>query len=419
MKKKLLFVVPWHPYPLHCGGALRAFHLARQFGRHFDTHALFLEDANTSPDLVTQALGDTGVSLTVENINVPIRPRGLREKLRERWITFLESSKLTESANSVSLALLGAVQKAISKSPPDIVVLTEIECLLCARAVRRLCPDATIVVDMHNVNHKLHEQFLLQDCIRPEKNRRYLSLLHNETHLHRIADHVFACSQSDLDTFLKLNDGRIQGSVVPNGVDTRASAFDDSADKCHSKKLIFCASLTTQANLDGLTWFHQEIWPIVRSQNPGVVLTVVGSGQDNPQLTAVVADPSVIMAGRVSELGPWYRDAGVAICPLRLGSGTRLKILEAMSFGNPVVSTSLGCEGLAVQNGKNIVIKDSPEEFSAGISRLLHDPKLFADIRMRARDYVVGNYDWDVIGDAMAEALMPSATDIRQVADTV
>jgi glycosyltransferase involved in cell wall biosynthesis len=410
VKKKILFVVPWHPYPLHCGGALRAFHLAHQFGRHLETQALFLEDAKTSPGLVAQALADRGVTLTVKSVSVPTRARGLCERLRERWITFRESLKLTESANSVSLALLNAVEKSILESPPDIVVLTEIECLLCARTIRRLCPDATIVIDMHNVNHRLHEQFVLQAGNRPEKDRRYLSLLHSETRLNRIADHVFACSQADLDVFASLNGQSFSGSVVPNGVDTLASPYDVSCDKSQSRKLIFCASLTTKANLDGLSWFHQEVWPLVRRQNSALQLTVVGSGQDNPQLAAVAADTSVKMAGRVADLSPWYHNAGIAICPLRLGSGTRLKILEAMSFGNPVISTSLGCEGLAVENGLNIVVKDSPEEFAKGISSLLHDPRLFADIRTNARDFVLRSYDWNVIGDAMAETLRQLAS---------
>lgn len=405
MNKKLLFVVPWHPYPLHCGGALRAFHLARQFSRHFSTQALFLEDPSTSSALVAQALADTGVSPTVHNVKVLKSERGLLRKLCERWVTFRASNKLTEPTNSVSLALLDAVQKTVSVSPPDIVVLTEIESLLCARAVRRLCPNATIVVDMHNVNHKLHEQYMVQVGNRPEKDRRYLSLLKSESQLHRITDHVLACSQADLDVLKSLNGNRFNGTVVPNGVDTVASAYDVSSEKNESSALLFCASLTTKANLDGLSWFHREVWPLVRREHPSLQLTVVGSGQDNPQLATVVADTSVTMVGRVDDLAPWYRSSGVAICPLRLGSGTRLKILEAMSFGNPVVSTALGCEGLAVEDGRNILIHDSPDGFAAGISRLLNAPELFAEMRTQARDFVVRNYDWDVIGDAMAEAL--------------
>lgn len=410
---KVLCIVPWHPYPLHCGGALRAFHLIRQLACRCSVQGVF-PVSDTSPDrLIHEAFNDAVCDVEIKSFRWSNQPRAFTRRIRDRWVTFRESGSLREPANSLTLALRGALVESIRRNPPDVVVLSELESLLCSHQIRKICPKARIVVDMHNVNHQLQKQYNGRGSDDRSLGQTYDRLLKKESTLSKLADHVFACSQDDLDAFRTLNGEGFQGTVIPNGVDTRAITFDVRRDKHASRTLVYCASLTTRANIDGLLWFHQEIWPMIMQRCPDMRLTVIGSGDDNPQVASVKQDSTVKLAGRVDDLQPFYADAGVAICPLRLGSGTRLKILEAMSFGNPVVSTSIGCEGISVKDGETIVVRDRPEEFANAIIELCSDQSLFDSVRFKARRLVEERYDWDVVGRAMFQVI-ESLTSSRQ-----
>ncbi|HBJ38853.1 MAG TPA: hypothetical protein DDZ51_29730 [Planctomycetaceae bacterium] len=409
----VLAVVPWHPYPLHNGGALRAFHLIRQLGRRCSVQAIFPVSNTSSDDLVRKAFNDDVCNVNVHSFEWATQRRAFSRRIRDRWVTLRESRSLQEPTNSLTLALRDTLVESIRRDPPDVVVLSELESLLCSRQIRKICPEARIIVDMHNVNHQLQKQF----DARGSKDRlygpAYDRLLKKESALSKFAEHVFACSQDDLDVFHKLNGDCFQGTVIPNGVDTRSITFDVRRDKHASRTLVYCASLTTRANIDGLLWFHQVIWPMIIRRCPDMRLTVIGSGDDNPQVASVKQDPKVKLVGRVDELQPLYADAGVSICPLRLGSGTRLKILEAMGFGNPVVSTSIGCEGIAVEDGQTIVVRDRPDAFADAIIELASDQLLFNSIRFNARKLVEEHYDWDVAGSAMFQVIESLASSRR------
>ena len=404
MKPKALFVIPWQPYPLYCGGALRAFHLARQLGLYFDATVIFpVEDATVLKDL-ERDIADGASSLKVIPVSVTNGARSLTRRLQDRWKTVRETGNWAEPSNNVSLALLQAVEASVSETKPDVVVLTEVETLICSRLIRRRCPEATIIADMHNVNHTLQGQYIANNS--NATNAQYQYILGKESNLIDFVDQVFACSKDDLAVFQKINDKRLIGTVVPNGVDTRVAAlFDSSTKKSKSTELIYCASLTTRANNDGLEWFYNAIWPRVREQNPQIRLNVVGGGHDKPIWEKIAVDPSVTFSGRVPELKPHYAAAGISICPLRIGSGTRLKILEAMSFGNPIVSTALGCEGIGASDGEQLMIRDAPKQFATAIQELLEDNTLFDRIRTNAHNFVVERYDWNVIGRDMSEAI--------------
>lgn len=404
MKPRSLFVVPWQPYPLYCGGALRAFHLARQLGRHFDTTVVFpVEDATVLDDMERDICRDIP-GLQLVPVTIPSGTRSFVQRLKDRWATVQASGNWKEPSNKVSLALLESVKQVASKAPPQVVILTEVETLICSRSVRQLCPESAVVVDMHNVNHTLQGQYIAQNA--NACNGQFQRMLDRESNLARYADQVFACSRDDLAVFRQLNDDRLVGTVVPNGVDTvMAAPFDHSADKTQRRNIIYCASLTTRANNDGLEWFHREIWPLVRKEECDVTLNIVGGGHDDPRWARIAEDSSVNFSGRVPELRPHYAAASLAVCPLRIGSGTRLKILEAMSFGTPIVSTTLGCEGIAATDNEHLMIRDTPDQFAAAIIELLRDSLLFDRLRTQARQFVATQYDWEVIGDNMSQAI--------------
>jgi glycosyltransferase involved in cell wall biosynthesis len=259
---------------------------------------------------------------------------------------------------------------------------------------------------MHNVNHRLAQRVRdRHQATRSEKNHG-MDLQAKESRLHQWADYCFACSDDDLDVLLSYNLNRLKGFVVPNGVDTDLCRYQKADEKGKNLgNLLFCASLTTEANIGGLLWFHEKVWPLLQQTDSSLSLTVVGNDPGDSRLDSLRRDRSLNFTGRVDSLEAWYAKAGVAICPILAGSGTRLKILEAMSFGNPVVSTAIGCEGLQALDNHHLLVRDTPEAFCNGIQELLSRPGQFQDLSLNAREFVCSRYDWNVIGSRLSEII--------------
>src|SRR5262249_14291446 len=139
--------------------------------------------------------------------------------------------------------------------------------------------------------------------------------------------------------------------------------------------------------------FGTQVLPTLGRRCPGLGLTI-GGPQPPAAVRRLAQLPGVEVTGVVEQLEPCYQRAQVCVVSLRAGGGTRLKILEAMAYGRPVVSTRIGCQGLAGEKGRDILLADTPGEFSAEIMRLLHDAQLYAEVRSNARRLVEEQYDW-------------------------
>lgn len=186
--------------------------------------------------------------------------------------------------------------------------------------------------------------------------------------------------------------------VVPNGVDTESFrpglGLDDG--------VVFVGGANWFPNRDALTYFCDEILPLIRNSLPDVHVRWVGRA--SPELQAAfLRDHSVDLTGYVSDIRPFVRDAACFVVPLRVGGGTRLKILDAWALGKAVVSTSVGCEGLAAQDGENILIRNTPKDFADAVALVLRDRALRERLQRRARRTAEELYAWDAIGRNMVE----------------
>jgi len=212
-----------------------------------------------------------------------------------------------------------------------------------------------------------------------------------ERHYLALADHVLAVSETDRDFFLQYLDPD-KVSVVPTGVDIEY--FQPTAGPEQPNSLIFTGSMDWMPNEDGIIHFREQILPLIRRRLPDVSLWIVG--RDPPaRLQALAAEEkNVRLTGRVEDIRPYLARGAVCIVPLRVGSGTRLKIFEAMAMGKAVVSTTLGAEGLPVRHGMNILLADEPRDFAAAVVTLLSDPAGRAALGAAARTLVERNYSW-------------------------
>jgi glycosyltransferase involved in cell wall biosynthesis len=151
-------------------------------------------------------------------------------------------------------------------------------------------------------------------------------------------------------------------------------------------------------NVDAALWFARDIWPLIRAARPATTWGIVGKAPHS-RLAPLREDPSITIVGQVPEMPPYLVAAGVYVIPLRMGGGTRFKLLEAMAAGTPVVSTTVGAEGVPVRSGHELLLADEPAEFAAAVLRLLDDPGLGRRLAAAARRLVTQQFDWRVVLD--------------------
>ncbi len=215
-------------------------------------------------------------------------------------------------------------------------------------------------------------------------------------------DHVVAVSDQDRDTFIQ-EFGIRHASSVPTGVD--AEYFRPIRCEPREGNIVFIGSMDWYPNEDGIFWFVKEIFPRIRQAHARANLTVVGRNPSQRLLSAVRTGSSIEITGTVNDVRPFLAHAQAVIVPLRIGSGTRIKIFEAMAMARPVVSTTVGAEGLPVVPGREILIEDSPENFAKAVSEVLRNEAVRERIGAAARDKVLREHTWDMAAEKMGELL--------------
>jgi glycosyltransferase involved in cell wall biosynthesis len=207
-------------------------------------------------------------------------------------------------------------------------------------------------------------------------------------------------------------------SVIPNGVDTTyynaekiAEANYRSGYSDTKPTILFVGYMDYHANIDAVTWFSHVTWPEIARNHPGLQFTIVGR-DPAPEVLALRSD-RIHVTGTVEDVRPFYASAVAAVVPLRSGSGTRLKILEAMAAGVPVVSTRVGAEGIDAEDGVHILLADSGSEIALAISRIVSSAELRNRLTAAARALVATRYDWSVIGERLYR-IHHGLTQVRQ-----
>jgi glycosyltransferase involved in cell wall biosynthesis len=195
-------------------------------------------------------------------------------------------------------------------------------------------------------------------------------------------------------------------TIIPNGVD--AAHYDEIAAEIAAEPqpdtLIYSGSLTYHANFDAVEFFLCGVFPLIQAQRPNVKLFVTGK-LDGVSIDSLPHDSGVTFTGYLDDVRPLVANSWISIVPLRVGGGTRLKILESLALGTPVVSTSKGAEGLDLASGRDILIADKPTDFAAAVLRLLQDASLRGALGKNGRLAVTRKYDWGTIGGQFCDLI--------------
>jgi glycosyltransferase involved in cell wall biosynthesis len=238
----------------------------------------------------------------------------------------------------------------------------------------------------------------------------WLRMLRYEAGVFRDADHVITVSEANAELVHGLAPDT-DVTVVPPGVDRQK--LSPRERRPVSGTVLFVGHMEHYPNLDGLLFLYREIWPLVRQQLPSARLVVCGTGAKEElarvapaALSAIRADPTVELAGYVTDLQEAMDRSAVTVAPLRLGGGVRNKVIEALAAGLPVVTTSLGAEGLAVAHERQLLIADDAQSFARQLVRLLQDGDLQARLGRAGRELAARDHDNDMLAKRLERALV-------------
>jgi sugar transferase (PEP-CTERM/EpsH1 system associated) len=388
---RLLLLTPQLPYPPHQGTSLRNFNLIAQLAKRHQVCLLtFLE-----PD---QSLSEAGPLLDrcqwVDTVPVPQRSAALR--LRQ----MLTTRRPDMAWRLWSTTFRDQLAKRLAEAPFDVVQIEGIELAPYLPTVREVQPRPLIVYEGHNAEWILQKRACLTDLRTPRRWPaaaysfvQWMRLRSYEAEVCRRVDHVVAVSGADRDAILTIAP-EVAVTVVPNGVDL--NEHTRYTGPIQSFELVFTGKMDFRPNVDAMLWMGREVWPLIRHHRPQARLAIVGQ-RPHPRLNALRESPGITITGWVADVRPYIGGATVYVAPLRVGGGTRIKLLQAMAMGKAIVATSLGAEGFPVTHGRELLLADSADSFAQAVLALLDDRQQCTQLGKAARGFVEANYGWDAL----------------------
>ncbi len=386
---KILFLTPQLPYPPRQGAALRNWGLIHELATRHEVHLLSFGEGERPPGLA---------SVTT----LPEPERGKVQRLR----TLLTSGEPDMAQRLYSPAFAAKLADLLATHALDVVQVEGIEMVPYALPYLGNAGGPLWVYDAHNAEAELQRSALLADLRQPKRwhaaaysavqvrrLRRY-----EAAHLYRF-DLVVSVSDEDARLLEAASDVRLL--VVPNGIDTGEFAPGAAAPATELSErpgpaLVFMGKMDFRPNVDGVLWFVDEILPYIQYDGPLPTLWVVGQ-QPHASLARLREHPQVVLTGWVDRIEPYIAGADIVVVPLRMGSGTRLKVLQALSMARPVVGTTLGCAGLGLRDGEHLHLADEPVDFAAAVGAVLRNPTRAAEMGRTARRHVEAHFDWRVL----------------------
>ncbi len=395
---KLLLLTPQLPYPPHQGTTIRNFNIIKHLAPR---HAITLVSFGTAQELAHAE------PLRALCQRIEIAPYPTRSLVQRAWTTL--TSPLPDMAWRLkSDAMHVLVERVLREEPFEIVQIEGIEMARYAMPPKTQNSNLKIIFDDHNAEYVLQRTAFESDARNPKRWHAALYSLIQWKKLERYertvchyAHHIVACSQTDaqlLSTLTPTLTPHSSLSIIPNGVDTEY--FVPSEAVCAKPNaefgMVFVGKMDFRPNIDAMTWFVDDILPRIRSELPLAHLVIVGQ-KPVPRIQALAPKPGVAITGWVPDTRPFVADAAVYVVPLRMGSGTRLKVLEAMAMGKAIVSTTRGAEGIAYTPNHHLIIADTSDAFARAVIELLRNPARRRELGRNARALVESKYDWRAI----------------------
>jgi glycosyltransferase involved in cell wall biosynthesis len=414
----VLFLAHLFPWPLNFGARQRVFHLVRGIAAGHEVSVVALASntpANDETEFIAQsgcarvsvvppdAVNATGAKERRLLARVADKARSLDARLRSPLPPFVRDFWSSE--------LVTVLDQIKGRETIDVVFATRSWMAEHARAAG----FPRIIVDVDDLMSKMSWQRASSSGWHRRKPIELFDAAKNERYERSLPQrfmHVVVAKSEDRDFFATEDRERV--SVVPNGITVPAAP---SPEPAVANTLLFIGTLGYGPNIDAVRWFASDVLPLIWKENADVRFVVAGYGSAGALLD-VFRDERCTVHESPSDLGPLYDSAAVVVTPVRMGGGTRIKILEALAHGRAVVSTSFAAEGLGLRGGIDLEFADAAAEFAARCLQLLRDKQRRCALASTGRATVAARFDWTMIErtlpslvSGVASSFAPSARD--------
>ncbi len=390
---KIVFLSRWFPYPANNGSKIRIYNLLKGLAAHHDVSLISFIDPNWEKNTIEP------IRKICDHVQVvPWKPY-YSNSIRALMGFFSKTPRALY--DTFSIEMRDQIIQSIRDTHPDLIIASQIDMACYAEHFSEfpaLFEEAELGI---------YRQKLSTTPLPWQKFRNSLTWIKQAKYISQLLDHFRACTVvSDAEKILLSQVAQKSKSiieVIPNCIDVNDSR--EVIGTPQSGSLIFPGSLSFFANHDAMIWFVGNVLPILRTRLPGIHLTITGDHANLP----LPSLENVTLAGYVNDVRPMISSSWASIAPIRIGGGTRLKILEAMALSTPVVATTKGVEGLDVQHNVHVLIADSPDAFAEQIIRLSTDSELRRHLIENAYQLVCKKYNWSVVMPLFLDLVEKSA----------
>ena len=382
----VLVVAARLPYPPRWGFATRVYHLTRQLAaRHDVTLVTYAGSADAeNVDRLREEFA----------VEVVTRDHPSRSAKRAKQLRSLASRTPYDSLATYSRELQRVIDRVAAARPVHVL---QIESTLLS--IFRRPEDALVLVDEHNIDYEYYDRMRANE--RSPLRRSFYRLeqvrfKHFEQRCWRAVDGCVTTSEREAEIVRAVAPATPTASV-PNGVDV--DYFHPTDEPVDPGTIVFNGTLDYRPNLDGAAFLVKQVLPRLRERRPDVRVVLVGRG--SPADLDSFRGPGVEVTGEVPDVRPYLARAAAVAVPIRTGSGTRLKVVEGLAMGKPLVSTTIGCEGIDVRHEEHLLIADTAEAFTDELARVLADPDYGRALGRAGRRKMVDGYSWDYAGELL------------------
>jgi sugar transferase (PEP-CTERM/EpsH1 system associated) len=380
---KVLFISWWFPYPANNGSKIRIFNLLRELAKHHEITLLSFAE----PGEASKADRDVLLDMCRQ---VHVAPRIHFSPKHVRALVGFLSPRPRSLVDAYSPVMARLIRDKIAEDGYNLILASELDSIpyaLQVNGVPRVLEDLELAVRREKYASQTNLTRQLRYGLSWWKTARYV----------RQALHQFdACtvvSEEERQLLAKIVPQSPPVAVIPNGVDLAFNSGDFGPPEPGA--LVYNGALTYDANFDAVSFFLAEVWPRIRARRPDARFYITGHTGGVPLADLPPAE-RVVFTGYLDDVRPRVAQSQAAVIPLRIGAGTRLKILEAMALETPVVSTSKGVEGLEVTHEENVLVADDPGDFARAVVHLLEDEDLSAKLSANGRQLVEKRYSWEM-----------------------
>ncbi|MCP4398991.1 MAG: glycosyltransferase [bacterium] len=392
---KIFIIAPYAPYPPNSGGRIRMWEQIQYLGQRHELTVVFFIHTPEEADLKSLLDGHCHRAIAVQH------PRNYVSA------DFSPQPHVPLILRQYGTAKMRQTLASLSATACDVAILEH----LSMAQYHDQFPHRAIPQE-HNIESEIFRQHIhLPQAISPYFNQQKIRSFHKATWLHmqmyenyiwpKFPLRITVSEQDKQKMDCRCSTGKT--IVIENGINTQSII---PLPLSHSRKVLFMGTLNYAPNIDAVLYMQEQILPEIWQHEPSISLIIAGRDPQPPIYDVAASDPRIELIANPADMQEIAQQCSLTVVPLRMGSGSRLKILHAMAMGLPVVSNSLGCEGLHVTDGQHLLVRDDPAQFAEAVLHLLSEPALRKKLSQHARQLVENHYDWQYIFAKLERGLL-------------